>query len=186
MNYWRMWRYKHLTFFAISIIFAIFISRQELFHTFLLNLENWGYIGVFIGGFLFVSTFTAATGAVILIILSEKLSGIEMAAIAGLGGMIGDFTIFRFIKDGLLSEIIPIYKRLGGGRLTRVLHTKYFRWILRIIGAIIIASPFPDELGVSLMGISKIKTYQFLILVFVLDSVGIFLFIVSARAIIGP
>ena len=186
MNHWRRWKYKHLTFFAISIIFAIFLSRYESLNSFLLSLGNWGYIGAFFGGILFVSTFTAATGAVILIILSEKLSLIEMAVLAGLGGVVGDFAIFRFIKDGLLSEIIPIYHRLGGGHMTRILRTKYFRWMLRIIGGIIIASPFPDELGVSLMGITKIKTYQFLPLVFVLDTIGVFLFIVLARAIFNP
>lgn len=185
MDYWRRWRYKHLTLFFISVIFALYLTRNELFHLFLLNLGNWGYIGAFIGGILFVSTFTAATGAVILIVLSEKLSLIEMAILAGFGGVIGDFTIFRFIKDGLLSEIIPIYHSLGGGHLTRVLRTKYFSWTLRVIGAIIIASPFPDELGVSLMGITKIKTYQFLILAFVLDTIGVFLFIIFARAIIS-
>ncbi len=186
MSYWRRWKYKHLTFFIVSIIFAIFLSRYEALNTFLLSLGNLGYLGAFAAGILFVSTFTSATGAVILIILAEKLSLIEMAIVAGLGGMVGDFTIFRFVKDGLLSEIIPIYNRLGGGHLTRVLRTKYFSWTLRIIGAIIIASPFPDEIGVSLMGITKIKTYQFLLLVFVLDTVGVFIFIVFARAIIGP
>lgn len=157
-----------------------------MLNTFLLSLGNWGYIGAFFGGVLFVSTFTAATGAVILLILAERISPIEIGILAGLGGMVGDFTIFRFVKDGLLSEIIPIYNRLGGGRLTRMLRTKYFRWILLIIGAIIIASPFPDEIGVSLMGITKINTYQFLLLAFVLDTVGVFLFIVVARTIIGP
>jgi len=186
MNHWRRWKYKHLTLFAISIVFAIFLSRYEPLNTFLLNIGSFGYIGAFVGGILFVSTFTAATGAVILLILAQRLSPIELAIIAGLGGMVGDFAIFRFIKDGLLSEIIPIYHRLGGGHLTRVLHTKYFSWTLRVIGAIIIASPFPDELGVSLMGITKIKTYQFLPLVFVLDTIGVFLFIVFARAIFNP
>jgi len=185
MSYWRRWKYKHLTFFIISIIFAILLSRYELFNTFLLSLGNWGYIGAFFAGALFVSTFTVATGAVILLTLTERLSLIEIAIIAGLGGVVGDFAIFRFVKDGLISEIIPIYNRLGGRHLTRVLRTKYFSWMLRIIGAIIIASPFPDEIGVSLMGITKIKTYQFLLLVFVLDTVGVFLFIVAARAIIG-
>ena len=108
-----------------------------------------------------------------------------MAIIAGLGGVIGDFMIFRFVKDGLLSEIIPIYNRLGGARLTRVLRAKYFSWALRIIGAIIIASPFPDEIGVSLMGIGKMKTYQFLILSFILNAVGIFL-VVSGSKFIRP
>ena len=186
MNHWRRWRYKHLTLFAISIIFALYLARNEGFQLFLLNLGNWGYIGALFAGILFVSTLTIAAGAVSLVILAERLSPIELALIAGLGGMIGDFVIFRFVKDGLLSEIIPIYHRLGGGHLTRVLRTKYFSWTLRVIGAIIIVSPFPDELGVSLMGITKVKTYQFLPLVFVLDTIGVFLFIVFARAIFNP
>lgn len=186
MYYWRKWKYKHLTFFAISIILAIFLSRQELFHTFLLNLGNFGYIGAFIGGILFVSTFTVATGAVILLVLAERLSPIELALIAGLGGMVGDFTIFRFVKDGFLEEIAPIYNSLGGKHLTALLRRKYFRWMLPVIGVLIIASPFPDEIGVSLMGITKIKSYQFLLLSFVLDVTGVFLFVVFARAIINP
>ena len=185
MDYWKRWRYKNLTFFLISVIFALLLSRYEMFNTFLLNLGNLGYVGAFFAGMLFVSTFTVATGAVILLILTEKLSPIEIGIIAGLGAVIGDFTIFRFVKNGLLSEITPIYNRLGGKHLTVVLHTKYFSWTLPVIGAIIIASPFPDEIGVTLMGIAKMKTYQFLILSFVLNAIGIFLF-VSARIIIKP
>ena len=54
-----------------------------------------------------------------------------------------------------------------------------------MIGAIIIASPFPDEIGVSLMGISKMKTYQFILISFLLNAIGIFL-VVSASLVIKP
>jgi len=40
----------------------------------------------------------------------------------------------------------------------------------------------PDELGVGLMGISKLKTYQFIILSYVLNSIGIIL-VISATYI---
>ena len=135
---------------------------------FLLNLGAWGYMGAFIAGILFVSTFTVATGIVILLVLAEKLSPIEIGLIAGLGAVIGDLTIFRFIKDGLIEEINPVYRRLGGDHITKILQTQYFSWTLPVIGAIIIASPFPDEIGVSLMGIAKMKTYQFVALSFFL------------------
>jgi len=186
MSHWKRWRYKHLSLFLISIIFSLYLARNEGFHLFLLNLENWGYIGALFAGILFVSSLTVATGAVILVILAERLSPIELALIAGFGGMIGDFAIFRFVKDGLLSEIAPIYNSLGGKHLTALLRRKYLSWLLPVIGALIIISPFPDEIGVSLMGITKIKSYQFLILAFILDVTGVFLFVVSARAIIGP
>lgn len=185
MDHWRKWRFKHLTIFFTSIAFALYLASLELFHTFLLSLGDWGYISALFAGILFVSSLTVATGAVILIILAEKLSPIELAIIAGFGGMIGDFIIFRFVKDGLLSEITPVYNSLGGKYITLLLRMKYFRWLLPVIGALIIISPFPDELGVSLMGITKIKSYQFLLLSFVLDVTGVFLFIVSARALIN-
>lgn len=186
MTYWKQWKYKNLTFLLISIIFAFFLSRYEPFHTFLLNLGSFGYIGAFLAGALFVSTFTVATGAVILLVLAEALSPIEIGIIAGLGAVVGDFTIFRFIKDNLTQEIESIYDHIDGDHhFKKVLHSKYFSWTLPVIGAVIIASPFPDEIGVSLMGISKMKTYQFLLISFILNAIGIFL-VVSASLVIKP
>ncbi|MEK7159994.1 MAG: hypothetical protein AAB702_00755, partial [Patescibacteria group bacterium] len=72
-----------------------------------------------------------------------------------------------------------------GNHLSKILHTRYFSWTLPVIGAIIIASPFPDEIGISLMGISKISTYKFLITAFFLDFIAVFL-IVSASLFIKP
>ncbi len=185
MDHWYSWKYKNLTFFFLSFIAALLLSRYEPFHNFLLNLGGLGYIGAFFAGMLFVFTFTIATGAVILFVLAESLSPIEIGIIAGLGAVVGDFIIFRFIKDNLLEEVTPIYNRFGGNHISHVLHTKYFSWTLPVIGAIIIASPFPDEIGVSLMGISKMKTYQFLLISFLLNTIGIFL-VISASVLIKP
>ena len=123
---------------------------------------------------LFVSTFTAATGALVLLILAEKLSPLELGLIAGLGATITDFMIFHFIKDGLMGEIEDLYTYYGHSKLHHLVHTlKSMRWMFPLLGAIIIASPLPDELGIGLMGISKIGKYKFLFLSFVLNSIGI-------------
>lgn len=186
MGWWNSLRYKNLTIFALSLLFALLLSRFEAFHIFLLNIGNLGYFGAFIAGILFVSTFTVATGAVILLVLAERLSPIEIGIIAGFGAVVGDVTIFRFIKNNLIQEFSLIYEHIDGDHhFTKVLHSKYFSWTLPVIGAIIIASPLPDEVGVSLMGISKMKTYQFLVVSFLLNAVGIFL-IVSAATFIKP
>lgn len=186
INTIKGWRYKNLTFFFISVLFAFLISRYEPIHEFLLHLGALGYVGAFLAGILFVSTFTVATGAVILLVLAENLSPIEIGIFAGVGAVVGDFAIFRFIKDNLSKELLSIYNHLDGDHhFTKVLHSKYFSWTLPVIGAIIIASPFPDEIGVSLMGISKMKTYQFLIISFLLNALGIFL-VISASLVIKP
>lgn len=181
----KSFRYKNLLGAFLGILIALLLSRFEPFHLFLLNLHEFGYLGAFVAGALFVSTFTVATGAVILLVLAESLSPVELGLIGGLGSVLGDFFIFKFIKNSLSTEITEIYNHFGGGHFSKLLHTRYFTWTLPVIGALIIASPFPDELGVSLLGISKMKTYQFLILAFILDFLGIFL-IVSASAIIKP
>ncbi|MBI2430502.1 MAG: hypothetical protein HYV39_00575 [Candidatus Levybacteria bacterium] len=182
----RSFKYKNISLFFFSLLFALLLSKYEPFHLFLLNLGNLSYIGAFIAGILFVSTFTVATAAVVLLVLAEQLSAIEIGILAGLGAVLGDFTIFRFIKDNLMQEITLIYDRIDGNHhFTKVLHSKYFSWTLPVIGAVIIASPLPDEVGVSLMGIAKMKTYKFLLLSFILNATGIFL-VISASSFIKP
>lgn len=186
MSYWKHWKYKNFTFVCIGLVIAIILSRIEVFHQLLLHLGSYGYIGAFFGGILFVSTFTVATGIVILLVLAEFLHPIEIGIIAGLGAIVGDLMIFRFVKDNLTREIKEIYNRIDDNHhLLKLLHSKYFSWTLPVLGALIIASPLPDEIGVTLMGISKMNIYKFILISFFLNSLGIFL-VVSASTIIKP
>lgn len=181
MNYWNAhlprklshYKYKNLTFLFLSLITAFTLSRFEAFHQFLLGLGQFEYVSAFIGGFLFVSTFTVATGALILLVLAENLDVFWLGLAAGCGALLGDFVIFRFVRDNVAGEVERLYDEFGGRHLTHLLHTRYFHWTLPVIGALIIASPLPDEIGVSLLGISKMKTHHFIALSFILNTVGI-------------
>lgn len=185
MHFWKSWRYKNLTLFGISIIVALVLSGWEPFHEFLLHLGSFGYISAFLAGVLFVSTFTVATGAIILLVLAETLSPIEIGVMAGIGSVIGDLIIFRFFRGTLNHELVDLYHALGGHHISRLLRLKYFAWTLPVLGALLLASPLPDELGISLMGISKLRTYQFIIVSFIFNTIGIFI-VLSASAIIKP
>lgn len=186
IKHYKHWKYKNITFLLLSFVLAFFVLRNGTMHNFLLHLGNFGYLGAFLAGVLFVSTFTVATGAIILLVLAETLSPIEIGIIAGFGAVVGDFVIFRFVKDDLAREIKSIYNQIDTNyHLKRVFQTKYFSWTFPVLGAAIIASPLPDEIGVSLMGISKLKTYQFLLISFILNAIGIFL-VVSASVVIKP
>lgn len=185
MRSWKSYRYKNLTFLFLSLVLALYLFRNETFHSYLLHLGNLGYIGAFFGGILFVSTFTVATATLILLVLAEGLNPIEIGVIAGAGAVVGDVLIFRFIKDGLASEVKFLYNQVRGHHLTKVFHSNYFSWTFPVIGALLIASPLPDEIGISLMGISKMKFYKFLLLSFVLNSIGIFI-VITASTVIKP
>lgn len=175
MSYWQHWHYKNLTFVFMGILASLILSRMEVFHTFLLQLGTWGYIGAFIAGILFVNTFTVTTGILILFILTKYLWPIEIGIVAGLGAVAGDLIIFRFVKNNLEQELELIYNKVDSKHhIVKLFHSRYFHWTLPVLGAIIIASPLPDEMGVTLLGLSKMKTYEFIFVSFLLNSFGIF------------
>ena len=181
MKKWHRYHYKNLTYLGISIIIAILLFKNQSFHSFLLHLGNYGYIGAFIGGILFVSTFTVSIATVILFNLAEYLNPLEIALIAGVGSVVGDTMIFQFVRTkGLVDEVKHFFHYFGSDKLKHLIHTKYFGWTLPVIGAIIIASPLPDELGVGLMGIAHMTTWKFMIVSFLLNSLGIFIVVSSA------
>jgi len=180
------YRYKNITFLLVSLVITYLLFRTETIHGSLLQLGDWGYIGALLAGVMFVSTFTVAVGSVILLILAEQYPIVDIAVLAGLGAVIGDLTIFRYVRaGGLLKEIKLFTKHLGGGRVRHLFRTRYFAWTLPVVGALIIASPLPDEVGVSLLGISRMKMYKFLILSFILNSFGIML-VLSAALLVKP
>ena len=71
MNNNHKWKYKNLIVVFVGIALAIVLSQIDAFHSFLLHLGGFGYIGAFIAGMFFVSTFTVATSALILLILDQ-------------------------------------------------------------------------------------------------------------------
>jgi hypothetical protein len=156
--------------------------QLEEFHTLLHSLGSFGYIGAFFAGALFVISFTVAIGAIMLLLLSERMSPYEVILFATLGAVLSDLTIFHIVKDDLEGEVERIYDKIDSRHhIVKLLHTKYFSWTLPVIGAIIMASPFPDEIGVSLLGIARMKTYQFLAISLVTNVISIASIVAASR-----
>ena len=105
-----------------------------------------------------------------------------MALIAGFGAVLGDYLIFRFLKDRVFEELKPIFKTLHDSFLIQFFKTPFFIWLLPLLGAAIIASPFPDELGIGILGLSKMNNWQFLAILFLLHTIGIFMVVTIARS----
>ncbi len=176
------WKYKNTTLLIVSLAVFFYFADSVVVQGFIDGLGSLGYVGAFITGMLSVSTFTVAPALVVLFTLADYLNPFEVALLAGFGSMAGDYLIFRFIKDRVYEELQPLFARLGGTRISTLLHTPYFAWFLPILGGTIIASPLPDELGVSILGISKMKSWKFLILSFCLNAIGIFIVVTLARS----
>ncbi|KKU79656.1 MAG: hypothetical protein UY04_C0005G0031 [Parcubacteria group bacterium GW2011_GWA2_47_7] len=179
---YRGWRYKNTMLLIVSLVAFFYLLKTSVMNELLVSTAHLGYAGSFLAGIFFVSTFTVAPAIVVLYHLAELFNPLYVALTAGLGAVIGDFLIFRFFKDYVFDELRPILKKLGDHPFVRILSTPYFVWFLPVLGAVIIASPLPDEVGIGLMGISRMKSWQFLILAFALNSIGIFFVVTLASS----
>ncbi|MFA7310094.1 MAG: hypothetical protein WC050_04275, partial [Candidatus Paceibacterota bacterium] len=87
--------------------------------------------------------------------------------------VLGDLTIFALVRFAFRRDVehimsVPKYKRF-----VAIFHRRMFRWVLPFLGALIIASPFPDELGMGLMGLSRMNTKSLIAISFVMNALGI-------------
>lgn len=176
--------YAQSILLGISILVTIFIATNDVFHQYLLHLGTLEYVGAFLAGFFWVSTMTIAPASVVLIILSENLPIWSVAIIGGLGALVGDSTIFQFVRtSSLTDELFEIFNRFGGRRIIHIFQSQHLRWTWPLIGALIIISPLPDEIGVSLLGVSKLGYPSFALISLVLNTLGIVLLLFTFSGI---
>ena len=81
------------------------------------------------------------------------------------------------------EDLRELLRRSGSQRLLAIFRLKCFRWLTPLIGAIIVASPLPDEIGLALMGLSGLRTAMFLPLSFILNFFGILAVGLAVRAV---
>ncbi len=179
---WQHWKFRNTAMLIVSLVIFFFLAEHPMVDNAIRFIGAFGYLGAFLVGILFVSIFTVAPAGVVLFHLADTLNPLGIALAAGTGGVVGDYLILKYLKDKVFVEIKPLFMNHGGKPLKKLFKTPYFAWSVPIIGAILIMSPFPDEVGLGLMGMSKIKTWQLLALLYLLDVVGIFFIVIAARS----
>ena len=168
---------RDLGIIALSVAVSIILVRTGILAEILTGAQNFKYLGSLVTGMFFVSIFTAAPAGAILLEIIKTTSVWEVALLGGVGGLLGDFIIFKFIKDNLAEDIRQLLEKTGRRqRWQSILHLKFFRWLFPLLGALIVASPLPDELGLALLGLSKTKTYIFIPVSFLLNFLGLLAF----------
>lgn len=136
-----------------------------------------GYVGVFLAGIMYSYGFTAAPAAAFFAIISGQVSIIPAGLIGGLGSLIGDLSIFEFIRTGFEDEL----RKLHQEHLLKRVNVPFKTLILPFVVGFFIASPLPDEIGVSLLAASKISARWFAILSYLLNTAGIFAFLLIGK-----
>lgn len=175
---------QDLAIIVISILIALMLVKTKVLSSIFVSTAEWGLIGSFIAGLFFTSVFTTAPAIVTLGEIANSGSLFLTALFGAMGALIGDLIIFRFVRDRLGEHIFEALKH--GSFLKRLRHflrLKYFRWFTFMVGGLIIASPLPDELGIGLLGFSKMKTTKFIPLSLIFNFIGILAIGFVARSI---
>lgn len=177
---------EELTKDFIFILFGValtFLLAQTGILDLILKFLGSNAWGSFISGLFFTSAFTMAPASVALARLAETVPLITVALYGALGAMCGDLILFLFIRDrfadDLTSSLKPSFKR----HLMSSFHFGFLKWLAPLLGALIIASPIPDEIGLGLLGITKTRVSVLLPVSFVMNAIGIYLLIWFAHAI---
>ena len=174
---------KNLAVFIVSVFLAVIIARSGFFERLIAASSEWGIIGSFVSGLFFTSLFTVAPATVALGELAQVYPLLVVSLVGGAGAVIGDFVLFKFLKSHLADDLKTLFAQNKKSRLLIFLHMPVFRWFSWLIGAAIIASPLPDELGLLLIGISSMRARFLIPITFVLNSAGIFIIGLVARGL---
>ncbi len=174
---------EDIVYISIGIVIAILFAHFNAVGT-LISLIGNTALASFIVGIFFTSLFTIAPATVLLVSLSTIGNPVEIAVFGALGAMIGDLILFRFVRDRLSGDIINFVNSGFKKSHFDYIHSKMLRWIFPLLGAVVIASPLPDELGIMLMGFSNMKIQHIIPISFLMNLIGVLLVIAASQIVI--
>ena len=175
---------RALALVVFSILIAIILAKTGALQNLITSTKEVRFIGSFIAGIFFTSVFTTAPAIVALGEIAHANSVISTALLGGMGALVGDLIIYKLVRDKLSEHLTELIKHQGGGKRLGVLFKmKYFRWLTFLVGGFIIASPLPDELGISLLGFSRMRMRFFVALSLGFNFIGILLIGIVAKTL---
>jgi len=162
-----------LLFITFIVAYLIFAGRTyQPLNDFIFSI---GYFGMFIAGVMFAYGFTAAPATAMMLIMAKELNIVAAGLVGGFGALVGDLIIFSFIRLSFADEIErlsheKIFKKFNGN-----IPISIKKYLIPVFAGFIIASPLPDEVGITLLAAYRHVSIQFFTLIsYVLNTIGIF------------
>jgi uncharacterized membrane protein YdjX (TVP38/TMEM64 family) len=172
-------KYPKLFLIVIFILLAYYIFSQKQVLDFVSNLDQLSYFGIFIAG-IFLAFGFSAPFSVGFFIVAQPNNLFLATLIGGIGAMVGDMIIFKTIKFSFMDEFEKL-KRIKIIKYIRKIsiknkHLLIKHYLLYVFAGILIATPLPDEVGVSMLaGLTNINPKKLAVISFILHSTAIFL-----------
>jgi hypothetical protein len=163
---------KDVALIFLGAIIAFTLSHLG-FIAWVIDLIGNEILASFFSGIFFTSIFTIAPASIALV----DISGVSIMTISfwgALGALCGDLVLFFFIRDRFANNVMASMKPSVLKNILKTFHFGFMRWLSPVIGALIIASPLPDEFGLALLGFSRTKISLLIPISFVMNFIGIY------------
>ena len=178
----RLHLLKDLFFILTGAVIAIALAKSGWLDVILAFLGSVP-VASFIAGIFFTSAFTIAPSSVALSHLIESSSLLTVALWGALGALCGDLILFFFIRDRFAEDLQHSLKPSLLKHIMSSFHLGFMKWLAPILGAFIIASPLPDELGLTLMGLSRVRLAVLIPVSFIMNALGIYALVWFAHSV---
>lgn len=180
-------RQKKLILDAVIFIFSLSIAwyliRSGLLSNLVGTILPLKFVAEFISGMFYTSFLTSPISVAMIVVLAKSNNPMILAMLAGLGAAFADLLIVKFFRKKLSKEISLVSHELRLEKINNFFIKRKLDFLTPAIGAIIIASPLPDELGLVLLGVSKLKYWEIAVLTYILNTAGILLIVAPINLI---
>lgn len=158
--------------FVLSLSIAWWIIKTGIVHELVDKILPVQFLAEILAGMLYTTFLTSPIAVAMLLVIADSHNPIVIALLGGLGAASVDFLIVRFFRDNS-KDINEASHQLQLEKVYKFLKPYNIDFLIPILGAVVIASPLPDELGLLMLGASKLKYRELFILTFVLNAAGI-------------
>lgn len=160
--------------FILSLSMAWYLLKSPVL--------QFKFISEFIAGMLYASFLTSPISLAMIAVLSKGSNPVAVALVAGFGAVFSDLLMVSFFRQNS-GDLDFISRQLHFNKINKYLIKWKIEFLIPAIGAFIVASPLPDELGLMMLGASKLKYYQLVILTYLLNTAGILLIVIPVNLI---
>lgn len=167
---------EDFSFLIIGLFIAVLLWHNNVIDSVLASLSEARLLSAFIAGLFFTSGFTTLPAVAFMAKVAQITPPITVALLGALGAVIGDAAIFYFVRERLAEDFMETLKKPRIKRINHLLKSKIIRFSLGIVSGVLIALPLPtDETAFTIMGLSRTKTYMFLIIAFTANFLAIYI-----------
>lgn len=161
--------------FILSLSLAWWLVKSGSLESLVKTVLPVRFVSEIAAGVLYTSFFTSPISVAMLVVLAQTNNPIITALLAGLGAILGDLIMVKLFRDRLSSDFQFVSREIQ--LVSNFLKIFHLDFLIPLIGAFIVASPLPDELGLLMLGASKLRYFHLAILTYILNTAGILLIV---------